>query len=76
MSEGRKTRQDADAELLARVRAAARQEQFLEVISADEARMRFERHLDITPLPGESVPLTRALTRVLASAVRSLLAAG
>src|SRR6516165_858549 len=66
VSEGRKTRQDADAELLARVRAAARQEQFLEVISADEARMRFERHLDITPLPGESVPLTRALTRVLA----------
>ena len=66
MSEGRKTRPDADTELLARVRAAARQEQFLEVISADEARTRFERHLDITPLPGESVPLTRALTRVLA----------
>jgi len=66
VSEGRKTRPDADTELLARVRAAARQEQFLEVISADEARTRFERHLDITPLPGESVPLTRALTRVLA----------
>jgi len=66
VSEGRKTRPDDDAGLLARVRAAARQEQFLEVISADEARTRFERHLDITPLPGESVPLTRALTRVLA----------
>jgi len=66
VSEGRKTLPDDDAGLLARVRAAARQEQFLEVISADEARTRFERHLDITPLPGESVPLTRALTRVLA----------
>ena len=50
MSESRKPRpdahSDADAKLLARVRAAARQEQFLEVVSADEARARFERHLD------------------------------
>src|SRR3974377_859319 len=66
VSEGRKTLPDDDAGLLARVRAAARQEQFLEVISADEARARFERHLDISALPGESVPLTQALTRVLA----------
>jgi len=58
-------RQDADA-LLARVRAAARQEQFLEVVSADEARARFERHLDLKPLAAESVPLAAALTRVLA----------
>jgi putative molybdopterin biosynthesis protein len=66
VTESRKTRPDDDAGLLARVRAAARQEQFLEVISADEARARFERHLDISPLPGESVPLAQALTRVLA----------
>jgi molybdopterin molybdotransferase/putative molybdopterin biosynthesis protein len=66
MSETRKARPDANAELLARVRAAARQEQFLEVVSADEARARFEKHLDLSPLAAESVPLTAALTRVLA----------
>ena len=66
MSELRKVRPDANAELLARVRAAARQEQFLDVVSADEARARFERHLDLSPLAAESVPLALALTRVLA----------
>lgn len=55
-----------DAELLARVRAAARQEQFLEVVSADEARVRFEQHLDLSPLAAESVSLADALHRVLA----------
>ncbi len=65
MSEQRQSRpQD---ELLARVRAAARQEQFLEVLSAEEARARFERHLDLTPLAPETVPLAGALGRVLAS---------
>src|SRR5664280_282168 len=44
----------------------ARQEQFLDVVSADEARARFERHLDLSPLAAESVPLALALTRVLA----------
>ncbi|MFA6267707.1 MAG: molybdopterin biosynthesis protein, partial [Pseudolabrys sp.] len=52
--------------LIARVRAAARQEQFLDVVSAEEARARFERHLDLSPLPGERVALSEALTRVLA----------
>ncbi len=66
MSESRKARPDANAELLARVRAAARQEQFLEVVSADEARARFEQHLDLSPLAAETVPLADALTRVLA----------
>ena len=66
MSEQRRAKPDADADLLARVRAAARQEQFLEVVSADEARVRFERHLDLSPLPAETVPLAAALTRVLA----------
>jgi putative molybdopterin biosynthesis protein len=69
MSETRKARPDANAELLARVRSAARQEQFLEVVSADEARARFERHLDLSPLSAESVPLAAALTRVLAHEV-------
>ena len=66
MSEQRRAKPDADADLLARVRAAARQEQFLDVVSADEARARFERHLDLSPLPAETVPLAAALTRVLA----------
>ena len=66
MSEQRRAKPNADADLLARVRAAARQEQFLDVVSADEARARFERHLDLSPLPAETVPLAAALTRVLA----------
>src|SRR5262245_27455425 len=54
-----------DAKLLDAVRRAARQEQFLEVVSAEEARARFERHLDLAPLAGEIVPLAAALGRVL-----------
>jgi putative molybdopterin biosynthesis protein len=57
---------DRAAELLAAVRQAARQEQFLEVVSAEEARVRFERHLDRAPLPAEPVALGAALGRVLA----------
>ena len=48
------------------MREAARQEQFLEVVSAEEARRRFEGRLDLTPLPGERVTLAHALGRVLA----------
>ena len=66
MSEQRNAKSSEDADLIARVRAAARQEQFLDVVSADEARARFEKHLDLSPLPGESVTLADALTRVLA----------
>ena len=51
------------------VRAAARQEQFLEVVSAEEAQARFVGNLDLTPLAGESVPLAHALGRVLAADV-------
>src|SRR6185295_18163689 len=50
----------AETDLLAAVRAAARQEQFLEVVSAEEARRRFERRLDLTPLPAERVTLSAA----------------
>jgi putative molybdopterin biosynthesis protein len=67
MSEQRQTQ--PEEELLARVRAAARQEQFLEVLSAEDARARFERHLDLSPLAGETVPLAAALARVLAADV-------
>jgi putative molybdopterin biosynthesis protein len=57
------------SDLLDAVRRAARQEQFLEVVSAEEARARFARHLDLTPLPGESIPLAAALGRVVAGDV-------
>ena len=63
MSETRKA-PGTDAGLIARVRAAARQEQFLDVVSAEEARARFERHLDLTPLglvPPPTVQLLQAL---------------
>jgi putative molybdopterin biosynthesis protein len=66
MSTSRNSRPDAEAELIVRVREAARQEQFLEVVSADEAHKRFESHVDLTPLPAESVVLSDARTRVLA----------
>ena len=68
MSEHRKPKSDDD-DLMARVRAAARQEQFLDVVSADEARARFERHLDLAPLAAETVALGDALTHVLAGDV-------
>jgi putative molybdopterin biosynthesis protein len=55
--------------ILDAVRRAARQEQFLEVVSAEEARRRFEGCIDRSPLPGESVPLAAALSRVLAADV-------
>jgi putative molybdopterin biosynthesis protein len=57
----------AESKLLAAVRQAARQEQFLEVVSAEEAKKRFEAHLDRSPLPAERVSLTAALGRVLAN---------
>jgi putative molybdopterin biosynthesis protein len=51
---------------LAAIRRAARQEQFLEVVSAEQARARFTRHLDLSALPSESAGLAMALGRVLA----------
>ncbi|MGB6351066.1 MAG: molybdopterin biosynthesis protein [Pseudolabrys sp.] len=66
MGDNRKSRPDKDSDLVSRVRAAARQEQFLEVVSAEEAHARFERHLDLTPLTAETVVLAAARTRVLA----------
>ena len=55
-----------EADLISRVRAAARQEQFLDVVSADEARARFIAHIDMAPLGDETVLLSDALGRVLA----------
>src|SRR5436190_5735685 len=48
------------------MRPDARQTQFLTVITRDEATARFQRHLQLQPLGRETVPLGRALHRVLA----------
>jgi len=58
-------------DLISAIRRAARQEQFLEVVSADEAQARFARHLDCSPLAGQKIPLSAALGRVLAEDVRA-----
>jgi putative molybdopterin biosynthesis protein len=60
---------EAGATILDAVRRAARQEQFLEVVSAEEARRRFEACIDRSPLGGETVALASALSRVLAADV-------
>ena len=67
MSFGRADDSARTAALIDAVRRAARQEQFLEVVSAEVARERFARHLDLRPRPGERVTLASALGRVLAA---------
>jgi putative molybdopterin biosynthesis protein len=65
-----KPQQDNSASaILDAVKLAARQEQFLEVVSAEEARRRFEACIDRSPLSGETVTLAAALSRVLADDV-------
>jgi putative molybdopterin biosynthesis protein len=59
----------AGAAVLDAVRRAAQQEQFLEVVSAAEARRRFETRIDRSPCASETVPLAAALTRVIAADV-------
>src|SRR6516165_4519818 len=51
------------------LRNLARQEQFLEVVDRDEATARFQQHLKMWPLGAETIPLSEALGRILASAV-------
>jgi putative molybdopterin biosynthesis protein len=53
------------------VRSAARQEQFLEVVTRDEAAARFQRYIKLEPLGVQSVSLGEALGRVLARTVVS-----
>jgi putative molybdopterin biosynthesis protein len=67
MSLGRAADRAQTAALIDAVRRAARQEQFLEVVSAEVARERFAQHLDLRPRPGERVALASALGRVLAA---------
>jgi len=53
----------------ATLRSLAQQEQFLEVVDRDEAERRFHQHLDLRPLGHETVALSRALGRILASRI-------
>ncbi len=53
----------------AKLLMAARQRQFLEVVDRDEAEARFRKHLQMSPLGRERIPLRDALGRVLASNV-------
>ena len=55
--------------LLDRIRRAARQEQFLDVLPAAEAAARFHAAIDLAPLPAEVVPLAEAPGRVTARTV-------
>jgi putative molybdopterin biosynthesis protein len=64
-----KSLEQPNASILDAVKRAARQEQFLEVVSAAEARRRFEAAVDRSPLSGETVALAAALGRVLAADV-------
>jgi putative molybdopterin biosynthesis protein len=57
------------SELISAIRQAARQEQFLEVVSAEEAYARFTSRIDMSPKAHETVPLSAALGRVLAQDV-------
>jgi putative molybdopterin biosynthesis protein len=60
-----------DVSLLDAVRAAARQEQFLEVVSPEEAQARFLRHLDLAPLGHERVSLLASLGRVVSADIEA-----
>jgi putative molybdopterin biosynthesis protein len=59
------------ADLLDRIRRAARQEQFLDVVDDAEARRRFRAALDLRPLPAERVGLEAARGRVVAATVHA-----
>ena len=48
------------------IRQASKQQQFLDVLSRDEAERRFREHLHLEPLGEESLPLSACLNRILA----------
>ncbi len=62
-------RPSAPPEPLARIRRAARQEQFLDVATAEDATRRWHAALEPRPLPAETVPLDAALGRVVARTI-------
>ncbi|MEZ0249970.1 MAG: molybdopterin biosynthesis protein [Methylobacteriaceae bacterium] len=62
---------DRETDFTRRLAAAARQEQFLTVISRDDAHAAFRAALPHAALPPETVPLAQALGRVLAGDIAS-----
>ncbi|MFN2348299.1 MAG: molybdopterin biosynthesis protein [Thioalkalivibrio sp.] len=62
---------DVSSNARTRDRAALDQQQFLEVVTRDEAHQRFESHIRLGPLGTEEVSLLEALGRVLACTVHS-----
>jgi molybdopterin molybdotransferase/putative molybdopterin biosynthesis protein len=66
MNENVKVTPQPAADLIEAVRRAARQEQFLDVVSAADAKFLFQKRLVLSPLGAELVPLGDALGRVLA----------
>lgn len=62
---------ETNEDFLARLSRAARQEQFLHVVSRDEAASRFRAAVPHVALPSESVPLAATLGRALARDVAS-----
>jgi putative molybdopterin biosynthesis protein len=60
---------DHASNLISAIRRAARQEQFLEVVSAEEAYSRFTSRIDMSPGVHERVSLSASLGRVLAQDV-------
>ncbi len=62
---------ESNEDFLARLSRAARQEQFLHVVSRDEAASRFRAAVPHVALPSESVPLAATLGRALARDVAS-----
>ena len=60
---------------LTKVQSAARQDQFLDVVSREEAERRFHAHLNLAPLGPplgpETIPLAQARTRILAADILS-----
>lgn len=59
----------SDQPILEQLRRAARQEQFLEVLSLEEAQRRFSASVPHAALEAEVVPLAEVLGRVLAGSV-------
>jgi putative molybdopterin biosynthesis protein len=64
-----KAQERSRAAIIDAVHRAARQGQFLEVVSAEEARRRFAACIDRSPLGAETAALAAALSRVLAADV-------
>lgn len=62
---------DRETDFTRRLAAAARQEQFLTVMSREDAHAAFRAALPHATLPAETVPLAQALGRVLAGDIAS-----